>query len=139
MSDLSKRIKQAIVSSGKTQKEVAVNAGICEVTLSRYAGGRREPKVEVIPKIAKACGVSAEWLCFGKSGNMPHIEMIIDYVTDGEDFQYCDNHGILTRCRDCTEWHTDCMPVAGKHGCDKMHDYTEPDFYCGYARRRKDD
>ena len=33
-----------------------------------------------------------------------HVEMIIDYVinTDqGEDFQYSDNHGVLTRCKDC--------------------------------------
>jgi len=32
---------------------------------------------------------------------MAHVEMIIDYVTDGTDFQYSDNHGVLTRCRDC--------------------------------------
>ena len=26
-----------------------------------------------------------------------HVEMIVDYVVVGEDFQYSDNHGILTR------------------------------------------
>ena len=30
-----------------------------------------------------------------------HIEMIIDYVIDGSDYQYNDNKGILTRCGDC--------------------------------------
>lgn len=30
-----------------------------------------------------------------------HVEMIIDYITEGTDYQYCDNKGILTRCKDC--------------------------------------
>lgn len=30
-----------------------------------------------------------------------HIEMIISYTTDGSDFQYNDNRGVLTRCKDC--------------------------------------
>lgn len=32
---------------------------------------------------------------------LKHVEMIIDYTTDGTDFQYNDNHGILVRCIDC--------------------------------------
>ena len=32
---------------------------------------------------------------------MKHVEMIIDYTTDGTDFQYNDNHGVLVRCDDC--------------------------------------
>ena len=30
-----------------------------------------------------------------------HVEMIISYTTDGSDFRYNDNHGVLTRCKDC--------------------------------------
>ena len=30
-----------------------------------------------------------------------HVEMIIDYIVMDEDFQYNDNKGILTRCKDC--------------------------------------
>ena len=30
-----------------------------------------------------------------------HVEMIIDYIVDGDDFQYNDNHGLLIRCKDC--------------------------------------
>lgn len=30
-----------------------------------------------------------------------HIEMIIDYVTDGTDYQYNGNHGLLIRCKNC--------------------------------------
>jgi hypothetical protein len=36
-----------------------------------------------------------------ESRTMKHVEMIIDYVVDGDDFQYCDNHGRLIRCKDC--------------------------------------
>lgn len=32
---------------------------------------------------------------------MEHVEMIIDYITDGTDFQYNDNRGVLVRCIDC--------------------------------------
>ena len=30
-----------------------------------------------------------------------HVEMIIDYIVKDEDFQYNDNKGLLTRCKDC--------------------------------------
>ena len=30
-----------------------------------------------------------------------HVEMITDYIVVDEDFQYSDNHGVLTRCKDC--------------------------------------
>ena len=32
---------------------------------------------------------------------MNHVEMIIDYITDGTDYQYFDNHGVLIRCHKC--------------------------------------
>jgi hypothetical protein len=32
---------------------------------------------------------------------MKHVELIIDYIVDGDDFQYCDNTGRLIRCKDC--------------------------------------
>lgn len=30
-----------------------------------------------------------------------HVEMITDYIVVGEDYQYCDNHGLLIRCGKC--------------------------------------
>ena len=32
---------------------------------------------------------------------MKHIEMIIEYITGGTDYQYFDNRGVLIRCKDC--------------------------------------
>lgn len=37
-----------------------------------------------------------------------HIEMIIDYITDGIDFQYYDNKGILVRCKNCKYYRESC-------------------------------
>ena len=137
MTDLSNRIRQAIEKSGKTQRQIADAIGITEVSMSRYTHGERTPRATIIPKLAEACGVSVEWLQTGKEPPKNHVEMIIDYyVTDGTDFQYHDNHGILIRCRDCAKWHTNYIPVGNRHGCDVMGDYTEPDFYCGFAVRR---
>lgn len=33
-----------------------------------------------------------------------HVQMIIDYIADGTDFQYNDNYGVLTRCERCMHW-----------------------------------
>lgn len=136
MTELSERIKQAVEKSGKTQRQIADAIGITEVSMSRYTHGERIPKATIMPKLAEACGASVEWLQTGKEVFHNHVEMIIDYTTDGTDYQYNDNHGILTRCRDCAKRHTNCMPVGKRYRCDVMNDYTEPNFYCGFAVRR---
>ena len=73
---------------------------------------------------------------------MSHSEMIIDYTTDGTDFQYCDNHGILVRCRDCEYYWTE-YGVCTKDEMNKGRASALPvdeNFYCGYgARRTKDE
>ena len=61
---------------------------------------------------------------------MKKVEMIIEYTTDGTDYQYNDNHGVLTRCKDC-KWFKDAedkefrtciyslMPVDSYDYCSK--------------------
>ena len=59
-----------------------------------------------------------------------HIEMIIDYIIDGSDFQYNDNHGVLIRCGNCRYAdgkHRRCMA----HG-DLTGELAEDD-YCSKA------
>lgn len=59
---------------------------------------------------------------------MKHVEMIIDYIVDGDDFQYCDNHGRLIRCKDCKHFNDgDCTELP------KI--VSETDF-CSFAERR---
>lgn len=60
---------------------------------------------------------------------MPKIEMIIEYTTDGTDYQYNDNHGVLTRCIECKYW---------EHGffCKKIRLDRKEDDYCSKAEKR---
>ena len=67
------------------------------------------------------------------TGRIPteHIEMIIDYTTDGTDYQYNDNHGVLVRCRDCKHFRKygdgrACSIVIGE-----LHD----DDYCSRGEK----
>ena len=72
---------------------------------------------------------------------MSHVEMIIDYTTDGTDFQYCDNHGVLARCRDCEHYWTEyrvCTKDEMNQGRASALPVDE-DFYCGYGARRAND
>ena len=69
---------------------------------------------------------------------MTHVEMIIDYITDGTDFQYSDNHGILTRCRECKHW-IDNDGFNHEHGaeCSVMRMWMQPGDYCSYSKKRE--
>jgi len=65
---------------------------------------------------------------------MKHIEMIIDYITDGTDYQYNDNHGILTRCCDCQYYDTGMNPPECTSDDGLM--YPDSDEYCSRAVRK---
>ncbi|MCR4944659.1 MAG: helix-turn-helix domain-containing protein [Clostridium sp.] len=44
------------------QKELADLVGITEATLSRYENDKRQPRGEIVPKLAKALNVTADYL-----------------------------------------------------------------------------
>lgn len=44
----------------------------------------------------------------------------------------------IIHCRECKHWHINHLPVVDKHGCDKVEDFTKPNFYCGWAERREE-
>lgn len=46
---------------------------------------------------------------------MEHVEMIVEYLTDGSDFQYYDNHGTIIRCKDCA--------LYGTYECNMRHGF----------------
>ena len=62
-----------------------------------------------------------------------HIEMIIDYLVDGEDFRYNDNHGTLIRCKDCKHWNKLMFM------CSKNSGEWKPDDYCSFGERKDGD
>lgn len=63
---------------------------------------------------------------------MKHVEMIVDYVVVGEDFQYSDNHGILTRCRDCKHYRKTRKECGKTYKREPVKD----DFFCAGAERK---
>lgn len=66
---------------------------------------------------------------------MKHIELINDYLIDGEDYIYNDNHGRLIRCRDC------CYADGKRRMCTAPERTTvaiNEDDYCSRARLRED-
>ena len=63
-----------------------------------------------------------------------HVEMIVDYVVVGEDFQYSDNHGILTRCRDCKHHHYENGNIPYCDRIDYGYGFNDDD-YCSKAER----
>lgn len=63
------------------------------------------------------------------------IEMIIEYTTDGADYQYCDNHGVLVRCKDCRYR----LHQHDEEWCGVWSNTTVPDAYCSYGRKGNGD
>lgn len=57
------------------------------------------------------------------------VEMIISYITDGTDYEYHDNHGVLIRCKDCRYYHPSMKNCAWYPG-----DFKETD-YCSRGKR----
>lgn len=68
MESLGKRITNARKKLDMNQKELAEKCGITEATLSRYENELREPKGEVVVKIANALDVSTDYL-LGRTDN----------------------------------------------------------------------
>jgi hypothetical protein len=64
---------------------------------------------------------------------MEHVEMIVEYLTDGSDFQYYDNHGTIIRCKDCA--------LYGINECNMRHGFMgiKDDDYCSYGEKKMDD
>ena len=59
---LSNRLKACRKEAGLTQMQVAVYCDITEKAYQNYELMTREPKVGILLKIAKCCGVSLDYL-----------------------------------------------------------------------------
>ena len=64
---------------------------------------------------------------------MEHVEMVVEYLTDGSDFQYYDNHGTVIRCKDCA--------LYGTNECNMRNGFMEikDNDYCSYGEKKMDD
>lgn len=56
------RLDQARKEKGITQRELADRVGVTEVSMSRYVNGARTPSGPIVVNIAKALGISVDYL-----------------------------------------------------------------------------
>lgn len=56
------RLKEAMRTVGKKQKDLAMETGISHGTISRYVSGAVEPRADAACKLASVLGVSEKWL-----------------------------------------------------------------------------
>lgn len=68
MITLGGKIDVLLKKRGMTQRDLAVEIGSTEVSVSRYIKNQRIPKAPVILAIAKALGVSCDYLLGGNEG-----------------------------------------------------------------------
>lgn len=68
-----------------------------------------------------------------------HIEMIVDYlISDGPEYIYCDNHGILRRCCDHCRHYVGVYDCKGVAPCEYWNKMVKWDDYCSYHEREED-
>lgn len=56
------RLKKAREDAGFTQYDIANELNISQSTYSKYEGGKREPDIEKLAKIAVFLNISTDWL-----------------------------------------------------------------------------
>lgn len=54
-------LRNAIAESGKTQRNIADEAGITLSALANYLKGSRNPQIDIAEKLAESCGYSLEF------------------------------------------------------------------------------
>ena len=67
--DLGYRIRTQLDAVGKSQKELADEIGITEVSLSRYIAGNRTPRANIISSLAKALNTTTDYLLGKETGS----------------------------------------------------------------------
>lgn len=74
-------LKDARISAGLSQKDVAEQLGVAKSTYSLYESGKREPDVSRIKKLAEVLGVSSDALL-----GIPERPTTLAAHFDGDDF-----------------------------------------------------
>lgn len=93
MNITSKRIQKLLEDNNISQRELAENVQVTEVTISRYVNGHREPKMHIIDKIAQVFDVSTDYL-LGRV-NDPQNKIISNKDIPHELSQYVDYIEVL--------------------------------------------
>lgn len=83
MDTIGKRLINALENKNMTQRALANSVGVSEVAISRYIHGKREPKGEIISRMASVLEVSADYLLGRtKDSRLPEVKL----REDNEDY-----------------------------------------------------
>lgn len=63
------RILTLMAQQGYTQKKLANMVGVTEAAMSRYIRNLREPRLEVVAKLATTLHTTCDYLIRGENGN----------------------------------------------------------------------
>lgn len=66
MKDIGDRINDLLEIKKISQKDLAINSGLSEVTICRYINHKRVPRADNLQSIAMALGVSVDYLIDGE-------------------------------------------------------------------------
>ena len=132
---IASRIINVLNRTGISQRQLADATGMTEVSISRYVKGKQIPSAEILGRIADVLGVTTDYLITGKTEPTKHVEMIVDYLVDGDDYMYSDNKGILIRCRDCV--YADRKRRVCRNHKGGMRGVIAENDYCNKAIKRE--
>ena len=75
---LGERIRALLSKQRMTQRQLAEKVGATESAVSKYLKGEREPRAEVLAKIATALGTTSEYLLGRQEGITTEFGTILD-------------------------------------------------------------
>lgn len=81
---IGKRLKELREKSGKSQQEVCKDLCIEQSTLANYENDRRDPKLNILCKIAAYYKCSTDYLLGAENENQEGICVTLDYATNEE-------------------------------------------------------
>lgn len=67
--------RQAQLGRALTQTALAASIGVSPGAVSQWENGTTEPSLSVLPKLARALGVTAGWLAFGETAAPARAEL----------------------------------------------------------------
>ena len=70
---------------GMSQRMLSAEADVSEGTISRYINGSREPKMDVVKKLAKALGVAPSYLMRNPTDSEDKFRTVMAMIEESRD------------------------------------------------------
>ena len=105
------QLDQARKEKGLTQRELANRVGVTEVSMSRYINGTRVPSGPIVVNIAKALGISVDYLV--GTSNVKKRQTNADRIRNMSDEELAE---FLCKVKSDYQWMEHEFPSEEEHG-----------------------